>query len=95
MKKQPSKPLPSWIVVSAADPKLKAAVENRLAKELVKVSNPYSKVEDPVSWHGWETGFQSKPNTNVSQSEIATYGEAFAKAFYRGQGAQTVRNLKA
>jgi hypothetical protein len=60
----------------------------------LKAANPYSQSENPVSWYGWETGFHSKPNTNVSQSEIATYGAAFEKAFYRGQGAQIVRNYE-
>jgi hypothetical protein len=60
----------------------------------IKATNPYSQETNPISWHGWEVGFNSKPNTNVSQSEIATYGPAFKKAFYRGQGAQIVRNYK-
>jgi hypothetical protein len=60
----------------------------------LKATNPYSQSENPISWHGWEVGFHSKPNTNVSQSEIAVYGPAFKKAFYRGQGAQTLRNYE-
>jgi hypothetical protein len=60
----------------------------------IKATNPYSQATDPISWHGWEVGFRSKPNTNVSQSEIAVYGAAFKKAFYRGQGAQIVRNYE-
>jgi hypothetical protein len=60
----------------------------------IKATNPYSEEENPVSWHGWEVGFNSKANTNVSQSEIATYGAAFQKAFYRGQGAQIVKNYE-
>jgi hypothetical protein len=60
----------------------------------MKAANPYSQSENPISWHGWETGFNSKPNTNVSQSEIATYGPKFVKAFYRGQGAQIVKNYE-
>lgn len=47
MKKKPAKPLPSWIVVSAADPKLKAAVENLLAEKLTTVEPP--KEENPES----------------------------------------------
>jgi hypothetical protein len=75
---------------------MKINVDFQLGKPYItgmqlKASNPYSESETPVSWYGWETGFNSKPNTNVSQSEIATYGLTFEKAFYRGQGAQITR----
>lgn len=60
----------------------------------LKASNPYSKSENPIAWHGWECGFLSAPNTDPSQSEIAFYGDKFQKAFYRGQGAQIVKNYE-
>jgi hypothetical protein len=60
----------------------------------VKAHNPYSQSENPISWLGWETGFASKPNTNVNRSEITFHRAVdiaeFEKAFYRGQGAQIV-----
>jgi hypothetical protein len=33
---KPAKPLPSWIVVTARDPKLAKLVEDKLARELEK-----------------------------------------------------------
>lgn len=41
---KPAKPLPSWIVVTAKDPKLARAIEDKLASELEKRG---SSQEDP------------------------------------------------
>jgi hypothetical protein len=60
----------------------------------IKVTNPYSEEENPIAWRGWEIGFRSPPNSVPSATEKAVYGtefKAFEKAFYRGQGAQTIR----
>jgi hypothetical protein len=57
----------------------------------MKASNPYSKTEDPVSWAGWKAGFASKPG-KLAKKDIygPTLQSIYEKAFYRGQGAQTV-----
>jgi hypothetical protein len=58
----------------------------------IKATNPYSQTEDPISWYGWETGFASTPNSIISPLERAEFGPRYEKAFYRGQGAQTICN---
>ena len=40
---KPNKPLPSWIVVSAKDPKLQEAIEKKLAE---KLAEPEEKKEE-------------------------------------------------
>jgi hypothetical protein len=62
--------------------------------DTMKVSNPYSQSSDPASWAGWEAGFRSHPNSTLSQFEKDEYGPSYWKAFYRGQGAQTIQNLE-
>jgi hypothetical protein len=60
----------------------------------MKASNPYSQSTDPFSWLGWENGFASNPNATISQFEKDEYGPRYWKAYYRGQGAQIVKNYE-
>lgn len=59
----------------------------------MKAHNPYSQSANPLSWLGWWNGFNSDPNRTISQFEKDEYGPTYWKAFYRGQGAQIVKNL--
>jgi hypothetical protein len=60
----------------------------------MKATNPYSQTENPISWQGWENGFKSTPNSIISPLERAEFGLQYEKAFYRGQGAQIVKNYE-
>jgi hypothetical protein len=59
----------------------------------IKATNPFSQTSDPVSWAGWEAGFVIEdPAWAPSQSKKDQFSPEFWKAFYRGQGAQIIRN---
>jgi hypothetical protein len=57
----------------------------------MQAHNPYSQDRDPISFAGWENGFAADPKAIPSQFEKHQWGPRYLKAFYRGQGAQIMR----
>jgi hypothetical protein len=59
----------------------------------IKATNPFSQETDPVSWAGWEAGYAiDDPTWTPDQNKKDEFDQVFWEAFYRGQGAQIVKN---
>ena len=50
--------------------------------------NPYSQAHNPVSFSGWENGYNEQPNYSPSQFEKDEYGPRYWKAFNEGNKAR-------